>query len=103
MAFVESMDYFFNTDDFAETGIYTPSGGSPVNISLIFDDESQFQRVDVGVDIEATVPTALVKSSNVSGVAEGDTLTIRGVIYTVVGAPVRDSANLIYKLQLKGP
>jgi len=103
MAFVESMDYFFNTDDFAEIGVYTPFGGSPVNINLIFDDESQFQRVDAGVDIEATTPTALVKASDVSGVAEGDTLTIRGVIYTVVGASVRDSANLIYKLQLKGP
>jgi len=103
MAFVEDLDYFFNTDDFAEIGVYTPFGGSPVNINLIFDDEHEYQRVDTGVDIEATTPRALVKASDVSGVAEGDTLSIRGITYTVVGAPERDSNNSIYKLQLKGP
>ena len=88
MAFESSTDFsaFFDTNEFAETASYTPSGGSASSISVIFDKPFQAVSLDSGnVDLEDIKPTVYVKTTDVSSVAHGDQLVIDSVTYHVIG------------------
>jgi hypothetical protein len=70
---------------FDEEGIFTPSGGSPRIIPVIFDNEylaSQYREVDAG--IESSGPKATCLEADVAGVAHGDTLVLRGITWHVL-------------------
>ena len=70
---------------FDEEGIFTPSGGSPTIIPVIFDNEyqaAQYQEAQAG--IESSGPKAACLESDVAGVAHGDTLVIRGKTWHVL-------------------
>ena len=72
-------------EDFGLEATYTPSGGSPVLIPVIFDKE------DIGVDatgevvVESRHPKAIALSSDVSNADHEATLEIDSVVYSVVG------------------
>lgn len=79
------MSLFFDSDtdsyfaDFAEDVVYAAAGKLPqdgVTIKGIFDNDSQNVTIFDG-QIEATGPQVTVKSSDVKGVRNGDTMTIR--------------------------
>lgn len=74
---------FVSADDFGVTATYTPSGGSPVSISGIFD--SDYQEVDAGGGVGFAVkqPRFHTPTTNVASAAEGDTMTISGVSYVI--------------------
>ena len=75
-------DLFDGTFD--EEGIFSPSGGSPRPIRVIFDNEyqaAQFAQADA--EFESSGPRATCRESEVAEVAHGDTLTLRGTTYTV--------------------
>lgn len=67
--------------DFGELVTFTPFGGSSVSITGIFD--STYEAVDSGGSVSFAVeqPRLTVKTSDVSGVAEGDLFTIRSSSY----------------------
>jgi len=69
--------------DFGVSVTYTPSGGSASTITGIFDHE--YQAVQGGGEVAFAVeqPKVLVRTSDVSSAAEGDTVVIAGVTYTV--------------------
>ena len=62
--------------DFGELVTFTPFGGSSVSITGIFD--STYEAIDSGGSVSFAVeqPRLTVKTSDVSGVAEGDLLRL---------------------------
>lgn len=85
MAFTEDFDAFFGssevTSGFAVAATYTPDGGDPSTIYGIFDDE-YFDEVG-GVGIEGSAPAFHCEAADVSGVAQGDALTVNSVSYII--------------------
>lgn len=77
MAFAEDLDVFVNPDDF---GIAATWSVGPKSIYCLFDTA----YVDPLGQFEGYGPVALVKSADVSGVAQGQTMTIAGTVYTIV-------------------
>ena len=72
--------------DFTVDGTYTPQGGGPSTIKVVF--ENQYQSIEMlseGVGVESTGPAATCKTSDVSTAKHGDTLAISGKIYYING------------------
>lgn len=76
MSIQEPLSTLFTTDDF---GTAATIGGSSVN--GIFDDAF----IDPFGEVESTEPTFYCRSSDVSSVSRGDTVTINSTSYNVVG------------------
>lgn len=74
---------FVDIDDFGTAATYTPSGGLAATVNGIFDNE--FIEVDAGggVGVALNQPRFHCRTADVSSAAEGDTITIGGVAYTV--------------------
>lgn len=74
---------FFDADDFGVAATYTPSGGSPATVNGIFDNE--FFEVEAGGEIAVAMeqPRFTCRTSDVSTAAEGDSITINSIAYTV--------------------
>ena len=72
----------FDTNAFAEFATYSPSGGSPVQIAVIYDHPSKQIPMDMGV-ICSTNPQIRVRDSDVPGIGKKDTFTVRGILYKV--------------------
>ncbi len=76
------LSIFFDASEFGQAVTYTPSGGAPVAITVIFDPENVgFDAYSEAPDNEAA--TALCKTSDVPGAGHKDTLLIAGVTYEV--------------------
>lgn len=73
------LDELFDTDEFAIE--VTLTGGTKIN--GIFDDEFRGVNIQDG-EIRTTAPQVLCKSSDVSGVALGNTVTINSIAYKVI-------------------
>ncbi|MFH1616657.1 MAG: hypothetical protein ABIG61_16435 [Planctomycetota bacterium] len=67
------LSVFFNTDEFAETITYTPSGGEAVSISAILEDMDP-SIMDVPPPADSMLLS--VKYSDISSPGRGDTFTI---------------------------
>jgi hypothetical protein len=76
------VDPFFEETEFTETATYTPSGGQPSSIRVIFDRENSITPIG-NVAIDNAAPQALAKTSDVAGVNNKATLVIGGVTYYV--------------------
>lgn len=70
--------------DFGVSATYTPAGGAGAAISVLFDNEYAPMNLG-GVEVESLGPAAQCKTSDVSGAAHGDTLTIDGTRYSIIG------------------
>ena len=82
MAFTEDLAPYFNDEDFAEVATWTPTGGSPTSVNVIFDDE--YVEIDSGqVGISGSRPMALCPVSAVPAIAEDEPFDIGGVNYKV--------------------
>lgn len=86
MAFTEDMDVFFGASEvesgFAVAATYTPDGGSPSTIYGIFDQQYFDDSGEVG--IESNSPAFHCAEADVSGVAQGDALTINTTDFEIV-------------------
>jgi len=74
---------FFGADDFGVAATYTPSGGSPVTVNGIFDNE--FFEVEAGGEVAVAMeqPRFACRTADVSSAAEGDSISINSIAYTV--------------------
>jgi len=72
-------NFFFESDAFADTA--TLADASTVN--GIFDTEEREVDTDGEVNVVADDPQFTCRTSDVSGLKEGDTLTIEGVQYAI--------------------
>jgi hypothetical protein len=77
MAFTEDLTQFFDLDDFAVEAEWSEAPGEPVNV--IFD-----KAFIENLGIAGNSPVALGKESDFPDVAEGQTLTISGTVYTII-------------------
>jgi hypothetical protein len=69
--------------DFGETVSYTPAGGVSSKVKAIFDQVYDAVEVGGSVPFALTQPRLTLRSSDVSGVAEGDSFMIRSFMYKV--------------------
>lgn len=98
MFYDEDIDIIFS--DFAEDIIYAAQPKLPqdgVTIKGIFDNEGQNVTIFDG-QIEASGPQVTVKSSSITGVKHGDTVTIRSKDWYVRG--IKDDGTGITILNL---
>jgi len=74
---------FFDADDFGVAASYTPQGGAAVTINGIFDNE--FFEVAAGGEVAVAMeqPRFACRTSDVSSAAEGDSITINTINYTI--------------------
>lgn len=73
MAFTEDLSAFFDVDGFAVAATY--GGGTKY---VIFERQYLEQ-----LNVQTSVPTALGRKSDFTGVAQGDAITINAVAFTV--------------------
>jgi len=83
---VESADdlaVFFDADDFGTAASFTPSGGSASTVNGIF--RNVFFEAEAGGNVGVAMqdPIFICRTADVSGVAEGDALTVSGTAYTI--------------------
>lgn len=69
--------------DFGETVSYTPAGGVSSKVTAIFDQVYESVEVGGSVPFALSQPRLTLRTSDVSGVAEGDSFTIRSFVYKV--------------------
>lgn len=73
----ENLDAFFNSNELGVAAIY-----NAVSIVVILLNE--YITIEGGtVGVEGSGPVALVKATDVSGIAPDDAITVDGVSYTV--------------------
>lgn len=82
--FTENLDDFLDVGDFAEAATYTPDGGAAVSINGIFDLTYVDIETGGGVPISGLKAVFTCKASDVAAEPEGDTVTARGVNYTIM-------------------
>jgi len=69
--------------DFGESVLYNPVGGNCRKLTAIFDQVYESVEVGGSVPFALTQPRLTLRSSDVSGVAEGDSFTVRSFVYKV--------------------
>lgn len=99
-AFAAAADALFVDPHLSVAATYTPAAGSPLDVRVIW---SKPDEVWHGLQTGLVAPklVADLRVSDVADPAEGDTIEIEGVTYTVDGAPMRDRERLVWKLGLK--
>ena len=88
MAFSEDLSEFFDVDDFAITATWNSQ-----SVKGIFDNE-YFDETG-GVGVESSNPVFMCTAADVSGIAEGDAITINATAYTVAGPPQPDGTGAV--------
>lgn len=82
MAFTEDLSIFFDTDDFAVNATFTKSDNSTVSKNIIFDNGTN-QEVMYDAQIEANTPSAMIKTSDLTGIVRGNNVSINAVNYKI--------------------
>lgn len=80
---VSDLATILSTDEFAVSATYTPSGGSASTVNGVFDNETV--PVDAGgfVQVHEEQPRFTCRTSDVSGVSDGDNIVISAISYTI--------------------
>lgn len=86
--------------DFGENATYTPDGGSPASIMVIFDKPYVGVDTNGEVVVESTRPTATCKTSDVSDADHAATLAISGTTYNVVNVQPDGDGLTVLELQV---
>lgn len=74
---------FFDVDDFGTAATYTPVGGGAVTVNGIFDNPQASRNATDLLDITIPAPQFVCRTSDVANAAEGDSLVVNSVSYTV--------------------
>lgn len=79
----DDLDQLLDTDEFATSVTYTPTGGEASTINGIFDPEMIEIDPYTGETV-TTRPMIVVKTSDVSGIRHKDAFTINGESFEVL-------------------
>ncbi|OGP65795.1 MAG: hypothetical protein A3K22_00985 [Deltaproteobacteria bacterium RBG_16_42_7] len=79
----EEIDAFFDPVLTEDALLFSAGAGSKI-IKVFFDNDYQGVNMFTG-EVESAGPQAQAKTSDVVGVAHGDTLEIRGITYYIKG------------------
>ena len=75
-------DIYFNNNEFSENATITPSGGSSSVIKVIFDRPDE--TLGLGeAGITSHRPRIMVKTSDISSLAHGDSVVVNSTNYTI--------------------
>ena len=94
---LKDLDVFLNTDEFAETVVYTDESGNSKEIPAIFLTKTDLFSEDMNA-IESSIPAVLIKRKDLANVKNGDIFTINDIEYTVIQTEYKD--DLIIKAYL---
>lgn len=89
--FTEDLSPFFSTADFASTALWSVG---PAAVEVIFDNE-YFETLSTA----GRQPVAWVRDAQLPTVATGQTLTINGTAYTIVGIEPDGTGVTMLRLQ----
>lgn len=80
----------FDTADFAIAATYTPSGGAPAAVSILWDNPTE--TLDLGaLGVAAPRTRALIRASEATGTVKGGTLQVGATVYTIRAVRPLDS------------
>jgi len=92
------LNSYFDTDAHGTSVTFSPVGSSSSTINAIFNNE--YELVDIGEHgVESSIPLLTVKSSDVTGISQGDGFTVNGVTYKAV--IIRPDGTGITEIQLE--
>lgn len=74
---------FFEVDDFGEAATYTPLAGSPTTILGIFDAPQASRNATDLLGVTIPSPQFVCRTADTASAADGDTIVIRSITYTV--------------------
>lgn len=77
---------FFNTDEFAVSATYTPSGGAAKTIKVIWDKDDAAL-----MGMSGTLITLIAKTSDVSAAKPKETVAIGGTTYKIKEPPIHST------------
>lgn len=83
---VESNDdlaIFFELDDFGTVAVYTQTNKRPITIKGIFDNPHASVTATDMMDVTIPKPSFVCRTVDIPTAAEGDTIKINNVTYTV--------------------
>ena len=87
--FNEDLDAFLNVNELGVAATYNATA----IVAQLLNEYATLEGGTVG--IEGTNPAALVKASDVSGIAADDAITVDGVSYTVARIEPDSTGNLL--------
>ena len=91
---ITDLPIFVDPNDFGKVATYK---GNPVNIQFysVFEEISPMES-----GIESKRTWALAKTDDVAGAVHGDTLTVDGTVYTIMGIEHEDGDLSVLRLSL---
>lgn len=90
-------DVFFDTDEFAEAGTYTPSGGDPASVNFIPEEMDPSIMSDAPPGDERIIR---VKTADVSDPQRGDAFTIDSETWYLIRNLGGGSSDGTWRLQI---
>lgn len=74
---------FLTVDDWAVSATYTPAGAGSATVLGIFDNPQAGRNASQMLDITVPQPSFMCRTADVPTAADGDTLEVGGIIYTI--------------------
>lgn len=96
---IDLQEVIFSTDDFAETVIYTPFGGSPKEVTVVFIPGRDIDDARWNAAVQASA-VMWVQASDVASPAYKDTVTVGTDTWTIVNIN-RRGRDKIWRLDLR--
>jgi len=90
---------FLNSDEFAESAVYTPTAGDAVSCSVFLDYDVAIQPLDYDARVVEVGTTIEALFSDVGEPEKGSTFSINSVTYTVVR--IQDNDKVFVKMVVK--
>jgi len=95
-----AVDALFADTNVAADATYTPDGGSPVPVRIVFrrpDSVTDFG----GAQVWSETTQADLRVAEVASPRPGDTITIGGDAFLIHGEPVRDRERLVWTVDFR--
>ena len=79
----DDLSIFFELDDFGAAAVYTQTNKRPITIKGIFDNPHASVTATDMMDVTIPKPSFVCRTVDIPTAAEGDTIKINNVTYTV--------------------
>lgn len=79
----DDLSIFFELDDFGTEAVYTQTNKRPIKVSGIFDNPHASITATDMMDVTMPKPSFVCRTVDIPTAAEGDTIKINNVTYTV--------------------
>ena len=79
----DDLSIFFELDDFGTEAVYTQTNKRPIKINGIFDNPHASITATDMMDVTMPKPSFVCRTVDIPTAAEGDTIKINNVTYTV--------------------